>query len=375
SIKTGQDLYTLRLLKLMQMGLWDDAFELYNKGDDPGQNDRLAEIGILLALHKKGLAAACLDYKAFGDRFNALFFKRIDLICGKELEDIAIISTQFPKSTVLKGIYTDPKFTFDANDLETLKTFTFLEVMMLLEKNRLTYENFDLKQDTPPYLLKVFLEDENFPPTQKTKLNTLAKHQSILPFIKNDENSAYDIQNSQQNEIILHIANLIENNAEISPKIIEKLTENALKNPQNIFYLQLLKQIRPKLNIAEFTEQEKQRALGEFRTEFTKEVNILNSWLDKRSEFSNNPAKVYEKQVIKTPDGSYTTVSDDWTNWLGNATQNQYSGISLLIVLNNNKNIGVRSESMIKDLRHVGLIEQAHQIGVDMTVNLMRTNK
>ena len=156
SIETGQDLYTLRLLKLMQMGLWDDAFELYNKGDDPGQNDRLAEIGILLALHKKGLAAACLDYKAFGNRFTALFFKRIDLICGKELEDIAIISTQFPKSTVLKGIYTDPKFTFNANDLETLKTFTFLEVMMLLEKNRLTYENFDLKPDTAALFVESF---------------------------------------------------------------------------------------------------------------------------------------------------------------------------------------------------------------------------
>ena len=224
-------------------------------------------------------------------------------------------------------------------------------------------------------MLKVFLEDENFPPTQKIKLNTLAKHQSILPFIKNDENLPHDIQDLQQNEIILHIANLLENNGEISPKIIEKLTENALKNPQNIFYLQLLKQIHPKLTTPGFTEQEKQRALGEFRPEFTKEVNILNSWLDKRSEFSNNPAKVYEKQVIKSPDGSYITVSDDWTEWLGNAAQNQFSGISLLIVLNNNKNIGVRSESMIKDLRHVGLIEQAHQIGVDMTVNLMRTNK
>ena len=68
-------------------------------------------------------------------------------------------------------------------------------------------------------------------------------------------------------------------------------------------------------------------------------------------------------------------ISDDWTTWLGSATENQYAGISLLIVLNNNKNIGVRSESMIQDLRDVGLIEQAHQIGVDMTVNLMRTNK
>ncbi|MEM7618494.1 MAG: hypothetical protein AAF244_03815, partial [Pseudomonadota bacterium] len=127
-IEIGDDLLTLRLSKLMEMGLWDDAHRLYSETtNDPGQNHKLAEIGVLLALYKQGLATACLESKAFGPRFSGSFWEQIDLICGTELYNESVISTQFPNSPVLRAIYTEPDFTVNADALNNL---TIIELMM-----------------------------------------------------------------------------------------------------------------------------------------------------------------------------------------------------------------------------------------------------
>ncbi|MEM6811914.1 MAG: hypothetical protein AAF549_05540 [Pseudomonadota bacterium] len=379
SIEVGDDLLTLRLIKLMQMGLWDDAYTLYTEtSDDPGQNFRLAEIGVVLALFKKGIPAACLENNAFGSRFDGVFWDRIQIICDKEIDNVGVIGTQFSESPILRGIYTQPKYEVSANDLNLLTSASFLELMILIEKDVLTYDNYIFNPDIPPYLMTVFLNDPTFPDSEKPELLEYAAFYLLIPYAKSSDLrqlSASEVKNMPQNQLIIFTSNLVENNEEIPLNIIKKLQETSRLYPQNIYYLQLLREIYLNDDYPSFSQEEIRDVTSQFPTRFTKEVNILNSWLDKQAEFSNNPVKVYEKQISSPLSGDIDSQIEDWTMWLGKTTQSQLPGLSLLIVLNNNKNIGARSDQILNDLRHVGLVEQANLIARDMVVRLMRSYK
>ena len=87
-IENGDDILTLRLKKLVEMGLFDDAFKLYTeKVQDPKDNAELGRIGLLLVLNEKGLATACLENKVFSDRYanqslEKPFWAQINKICN-----------------------------------------------------------------------------------------------------------------------------------------------------------------------------------------------------------------------------------------------------------------------------------------------------
>ena len=381
AIKVGEDLLTLRLAKLMELGLWEDAAQLYsNTTSDPGQNDDLAQIGVLLSLYKQGLAAACLENKAFGARFTSKFWEELGLICGEALNNEKIISTQFPDSPVFRGIYTEPDYLISANDLAPL---SFLELMIANIENKITYSNFTLSPATPPRIIRVFLNDEQFPAGQKTALQSLAESKVVAisdskKEEKNPSESNFDnqltnnIQMKDKISPLLEAAQYVENNQKIPNNVIQKLLDNAGKNQENIFFLQLLSSFGLTDISLPFSEEQLTNALNAFPELYKKELQILKSWLDNSSEFSNNPSKVYEKQINLADGENFTPSNGDWTKWLGKTTSHQLTGLSLLIVLNNNKNQGVRYDQLLNDLRTVGLIEQAHQVARDMTARLMR---
>ena len=380
-IAVGDDFFTLRMAKLMELGLWDDAYKLYTKTtNDPGQNGKLAEIGVLLSLYKQGIPNACLENKAFGPRYTGDFWDQMELICGTELYDETIISTQFANSSILNAIYTQPNFTINANALNNL---TFLELMMALKKSKIDYVNFELSRDTPPHIIKTFLSDNRFPTTQKAALESLAKAKVVIVDDSSEnENNPSDVNfdnqltNSMQNEAnyswFSEIITAVENNQKIDRELTQKLLVSTGSKPQNIVYYQLLKDFNLVEDLKTFSPDKIAQANKMFSTDYTKELKILNSWLDNSPEFSNNPVKVYEKQINMPLGEEFAPYSKDWTEWLGKTTSHQLAGLSLLIVLNNDKNIGVRSDQLLNDLRHVGLIEQSHQVARDMTARLMR---
>ncbi len=377
----GDDLLTLRLEKLLEMGLWDDAYALYTKTTrDPGQNSGLARIGILLSLYKNGIANACLDEKAFGPRFTGDFWAQISLVCAAEIYNETIISTQLSSSPTLKSVYTQDDYTLSANNLRGL---SLLELMIVQIKGKISYDGYLLSPNTPPLLLRVFLNDSRFPITEKAELESLSKQKLVIVDKEQetqdsssngniDNQLTNDIQNYANNSVLSQVAFYVENNQDIPSNLIEKLSSKTTQNSEYILYLELLSKFGLTNTAPSFSTEEIERSVTSFDDKYKKEVKILKSWLDNSPEFSNNLVEVYEKQINLPLSEGLPSYSEDWTKWLGKTTSHQLAGLSLLIVLNNNKNIGVRSEKLLNDLYHVGLIEQSHQVARDMTARLMR---
>jgi len=374
-LPVGDDLLTIRLLKLLEMGLWNDAFNLYSSTiKDPGNNDALAQIGLLLILKEKGLATACLDEKAFGARFETSFWSQFALICTLELYDESA-DIAFIESDVLQRIYTQNDYTVLANEIEFLNSLSLLELAMLNYKDRITYDDFTVKDKMPPHLVKLFIDDEQISADVKTNLEPLARFYQLDGFRdnpNNDENTAQNIQIDTQNQLKDGIARNIITKKEIPINAVEKLMQTAPENKQNFFYLQLLSKLGLLNQTTPLPTPATDSYLQSFPPFYEKELEILKTWLDNQGEFSNNPVKVYEKQVSLTSEGDYITPSGDWTTWLGKAASHQFAGISLLIVLSNNNNVGARSANILNDLDNVGLIEQTHLLASDLTARLMR---
>lgn len=381
--KLGEDLLTLRLGKLMKMGLWEDAFTLYTKTtEDPGENDDLARIGVLLILFQKGLPTACLEEKVFASRFpDTPFWQQIDTVCSAEIDGEKVISTQFADSSVLQAIYSKPDFTISAN---ALKKSSLLELVLLQKKNKIDYQGIDLSENIAPHLLKIFLADPHFPKKHRESLEKAAIQKALLPESPLSEEELAqeeDPQNLTQSQLINLITHKLKLGRSISEKEVKKLKDLAPENPKNFVYIQLLKDIGAIGSDTPLSEDNFNLGLEAFLTPDVQKVNYLKRMLDKPSEFSNNPGKVYEKQRGLTPDGGYVMPTDGLTEWLKKTQDHKFAGLSLLIVLSNNeldayaKNSGDIPEdktfNMLKSLSAVGLIEQARHIAREKLANMM----
>ena len=385
----GEDLLTLRLKKLMQMGLWEDAFRLYTiTTEDPGENNQLAQTGLLLILLQKGLPTACLEEKVLAPRFpESAFWLQMDIICDAEISGENPLSTQFTDNSVLQALYSEPDFKLSANDIEALDKLSDLEIALLSAKKRIDYEGIQLSNKTEPRLTKTFLSDARFPSNHRESLEKLAIKQALLPesplsdTLQNNEKS---IPSLSQEQLISLISTKLRLGNKITKEETQKLASFAPENPQNYFYIQILNKINALEEEYPVLEDDYNAGLAAFTPKNVKKVNLLKSLLDKPSEFSNNPAEVYEKQISLTPDGHYVMPTGDLTDWLKKTKKHQFVGLSLLIILSNNevdasaKNSGDIQEekalNVLKSLSTVGLIDQAHQVAREELANLMDIN-
>ena len=395
-VKPGEDLLTLRLQKLIEMGLWEDAFKLYTKStEDPGNNDALAQIGVLLILTQKGLSTACLEEKVLAPRFpESDFWKQIDSACEMELYGKKPTQDNYGNSSVLQAVFTDKKFKISANSFETLSKLSPLELALLSNKGRIHYTDMSSSDKISPRLLKTFLNDPKLPAKTKESLEKLAFQKALLTesLGKNtpneDENAVLAIS---QKQLTTQVANKLKAGQTIDDNEVKKLVDLSTINPENMFYIQILNETSPRQNYSKITGdvQPSEAAISPLLNndpegKKREKVNFLKSLLDKTSEFSNNPANVYEKQISLTPDGGYVMPTDSPTNWLRQTKQHQLVGLSLLIVLSNidsnayAKNSGDNPENgtvnVLKSLSTVGLIDQAHHIAKEELANLMELN-
>ena len=401
-VKPGEDLLTLRLQKLVEMGLWEDAFKLYTKTtDDPGENHKLAQLGVILILTQKGLSTACLEEKVLASRFpDKDFWVRMDGVCSVELSIKEAADENFAGSSVIKAIMTDEKFKVSAKNTEALDKMTFLEIGLLAAKGRIDYTGLENYDKISPYILKTFLNDPNFPKANRESLEKVARQKFLLPESEpkkaeneeNTENKPEDsTENLTQSELTAAIAHKLKAGKPVEDNEVKKMVDLSTKNPENLFYIQILNETSPFQNYADITGdvQESETALSTLLEndptgQKREKVNFLKSLLDKEAEFSNNPANVYEKQISLTPDGGYVMPTDGLTNWLRKTQEHQLVGLSLLIVLSNidnnayAKNSGDNPENdavnVLKSLSTVGLIDQAHLIAKEELANLMELN-
>lgn len=383
-IKSGQDLLTLRLHKLIEMGLWEDAFTLYTKTiNDPGENDILAQTGVILILLNKGLSTACLEEKVLAPRFpDTNFWQQMDTICDAELGTNSIISTELSDSAVLQAIFNEADFKLSADNVAALQKLSFLELAMLALKKRIDYANISLTNKLPPILTKTFLKDPRLPAKNKAAVENIARHQALLPEspmsakIKNTENN---IQKASQKSVLELISEKLITGENISEKEAQKLADLASENPENYYYIQILKKINATSHDIAVNEDDFEAGVQALVGKNKKKVNLLKTLLDKPAEFSNNPANVYEKQGSLTPDGHYVMPTGGYAKWLKETTNNRLAGLSLLIILSNievdTNAVGDKPDNktynMLNSLRTVGLIDQSHLVAREELAKLM----
>ena len=379
-VKEGEDLLTLRLQKLMEMGLWEDALKLYTKTiEDPGQNSKLAQVGLLLILNQRGLSTACLEEKVLYPRFSdAQFWQQIDKVCNIELGTEDGIDQNFPESPVLQALFFDKNFKITAKDVENLNNLTPLEISLLSLKGRIDYNNIDLSKNMPPFLLKIFSEDKKFPDKYKSALKNQKKKQGLAPESPLSDKQKDQLKNTDsltQSQIIELIASQLRLNHKISKELGNRLLELANDSPENYYFLQLLEKTNFIYGKTAITEDN--FALGQKRLQkkYPQSVILLQSALDKPARFSNNPNSVYEKQISLTPDDGYVMSMDSLTKWLEKTTTHRLAGLSLLIILSNDEEIakGIKGSNLIKSLSIVGLINQAHHIAKEELARLMES--
>jgi hypothetical protein len=375
SVKSGKDLLTLRLQKLMEMGLWEDALKLYtNTTEDPGQNNKLGQIGLLLILNQRGLSTACLEEKVLYGRFaDTVFWKQIDRICNIEMG----ISTKetvndFPDSSVLQAIFFDKDFKISAQDIETLEDLSPLELSLLALKNRIKYDRVNLSKVTAPFLIKTFMEDKKFPSQYKGALENQAQRLALSPIVplSEEQNKRLETPNIlTQPQILSIIATKIRLGQKISKESADRMAKLAKKNPENYYFLKILESTNKNYGNNITTEDNFNLGQEVLRKKHPQELILLQSALDKSREFSNNLDTVYEKQVNLTPNDGYVMSMGSSKKWLEETQRHHLAGLSLLIILSTVENVA--KDDVIKSLSTVGLINQAHHIANEELAKLM----
>ena len=386
-IQNGQDLFTLRLYKLVEMGLFDEAFKLYLKNiKDPENNDRLAEIGVALLLNDRGLAPACLETKAFARRFiYNPFWINLNKICTIKLGAPQSTPIEFPNSPIIQGIFYNKDFSISATMAERLNNLTLLEQLMLVAEKRVDYSNLGSSPESiqylSPQLVTIFLNDERFPSEFKGKLEESAKNYGII--------DSYDIGDSYK-KLEENVEKLSQHDTEklilrklfigqfISDKIITKLLQQSQTNPKNYVYIQSLKDIRATNSTIDITQQNYNFGQDSFNPESVNMLKKLKMSLDNSTKINDTSSQVYEKHYFLTSKGVREIDDSNWNQWLKEAQSNQFIGLSLMIVLSKPNNSGKFSQDeaieVLDSLYTVGLIEQAQIVARNILGSILRLN-
>lgn len=172
---TEDNLFILRIKKLQEMGLFEDALKLYTDNINTPRDARLAEIGLTLIAHQRGLATACLEEKVLAPQFpEDAFFDVMDAICSYTLGQ-----TDEPPEVgtlVLKAIFKQETYKVSAADLPTLTRLQPFDLAILKSEQRIDYTSFDTTpaalRNYPSHVLMTFLEDKSLPGERLLPLQT-----------------------------------------------------------------------------------------------------------------------------------------------------------------------------------------------------------
>ncbi|HBR69819.1 MAG TPA: hypothetical protein DEA55_10640, partial [Rhodospirillaceae bacterium] len=89
-IQPGRDLLTVRMEKLIDMGLYAQAFDLYSLLNKEPYHERLARAGILAMLYNGEKPLACLEANILGTRFAEIeFWQQFKAYCAFTVSDNA----------------------------------------------------------------------------------------------------------------------------------------------------------------------------------------------------------------------------------------------------------------------------------------------
>ena len=164
----GNDLLIQRIKKLMDMGLYDDAWALYTLKAEEPYDVSIAQLGMQLLVMRNDLATACLEEKVFAARYpQDKFFKTLDKACSVTLGGAA--TPKFDDSAVLQSVYNDKAYGVSATNPQALAQMTDLERALVLANGKIRYEGLtsEILKKTPSGIVSLYLMDKNLPETAK----------------------------------------------------------------------------------------------------------------------------------------------------------------------------------------------------------------
>lgn len=413
----GSDLLIQRITKLMDMGLYDDAWELYTLRAENPYDVSIAQLGILLMLMKNDAATACLEEKVASAKYPSdAFFATLDKACAQTLGASAVPS--FPDDPTLNAIYNDASYSVSANTPEAISKLTLIQRALVLANGKIRYDGLgaDTVRKTPSTLLTYYLMDKKLPDSAKAmiaaevdsrgltyytasvardpdwaKARAIKDTESQWPYVE----SALKSKNSPA-DIAVYYGDMLAaaEPANLSPDIIQKaLTVHlaggrglsnfwveaaqklAPQKPIIYIYLQTFKSLTPTPK-AEVKPDVFLKALKTLKPADYDQILAIIDTLDKQGLGVDSPIKVYDKHSVLTLGNNYVMPTVGLDVLLETAPKEKQIGITVLAVLNSlaanpdNMYSGTVRKALYSML-NVGLIEDAKLIGAEAAASVL----
>ncbi len=413
----GNDLLIQRINKLMDMGLYDDAWSLYTQKAEEPYDVSIAQTGMLLLVMKDDLATACLEEKVFATRYpKDKFFNTLDKACAVTMGGSG--SPQFADNAILQSIYNNKAYSVSAKDTQSLIKMTKLERALVLANAKIKYDGLSAEtlSNTPSFLITYFLMDRALPETAKALLKVEADKRGLTWYTKTisrDEQWAKakaikDVpsqwpyvesalnSNLKQADIALYYGKMLAD-AEpenLSTETVQKALgvflasgkglpdfwlkeakKRSAQKPIFSIYLQAFKSLTPTPD-AEVKLEEFSKSLESLKPADSDQILAIIDSLDKSSGILNNPLRIYEKHSSLTLDGNYVMPSIGLNVLLETAPEKKQIGITVLAVVNS---LAARPDNMysgtirktLYSMLNVGLIEDAKLIGAETVASVL----
>jgi hypothetical protein len=416
----GSDLFIHRIKKLMDMGLYDDAWALYTqKAEDP-YHVSIAQLGMLLLVMKNDLATACLEEKVLAARYpEDDFFKKLDAACQDVLGGTV---PPFENSPVLQAVYHSPDYTVPATKPDLLKDMTDLERALILANGKISYSGLtrDILRDTPSALIALYLMDKTMPEAAFAMVKAEADARGLswhIPAIAQDPDwkKARDVgkdleaqwpkveaaltrTGNPQN--LIPWADMIADGTpkDVSTDILQKalggllaagqpLPEHWLKlanakapeKPVLYAYLYAFKSLTPTPDAGVTLENLKKAFLAIEPADGVQLVEIVGT-IDKNDKTSELLLEIYDKESVLTSSSNYVMPSnelEDTEETAKPAQAKKLLGITVLTALNGlaDKPDNMYSSSVnkaIESLLSVGLIEDARLMAAETIAGILK---
>lgn len=413
----GADFLIQRIQKLMDMGLYEDAWELYTqKAEDP-YDVSIAQQGMILMVMRSDLATACLEEKVFSTRWpKDAFFNTLDKACSTTLG--ASTSPAFPDNKILQAVYNDASYKVLATSFDTLEKMTDLERALVMANGKISYNGVtaDTLSRTPSSLLGLYLLDKNLPESARPIVDAEARIRGIAPYmasvVKDEEfKKIKDIKSAEarwpyiesailspgrrsadfkplaeyiaeaepkqlSTEVTIKVLNiLLSNGRPLTPFWLEAAQKTAAQKPLIYIYLQAFESLTP-TKISSLDQEKVQKALLALKPQDTDQIVAILESLDKEAGYGTNSLSAYEKHLGLTLESSYVMPSVGLNILLETAPEQKQTGITVLAVLNS---LAAKPDNMysgsvrkaLYSMLNVGLLEDAKMIGSEIIASVL----
>lgn len=201
----GQDLFTQRLEKLLEIGAYDDAVKLYTLIEGEPGHDRLARAGVMALLHGGFPAQACLEARAAHkdtapQSENDIFWSQINAICmfvqaqsvravkdaGFTKDDLAAFdqaaATDVPGSKLLTMLVNRPDYRYSIGSPDDITELSNLERAVFKGMGRFDYSRLKIKKmhAVPAITLMTMAGDPNMPANLRLAVNIEAAARGLI---------------------------------------------------------------------------------------------------------------------------------------------------------------------------------------------------